>query len=165
MVEVLTKLARPDRGGEIFIGRGDDPHVHLLVPGAANAADRPFLDHLQELALERFGQKPDLVEKDRAAVGALKMSGPGLARVGERSTFDAKHDGLKQRAGNRGTIDVLKRAVSPGTGAVDDFGEMALTRPRLALNQDRGQLTSVLLTLEQPSDLLPDRCNSWALPQ
>jgi len=47
---------------------------------------------------------------------------------------------------------------------VDDVGEEALTGSCLALNKDRGQLTSVLLTLEQASHLLPKPNNSCALP-
>ena len=42
------------------------------VFGAADAADLPALEDAEELGLQREGQLADLVEEERAAVGALE---------------------------------------------------------------------------------------------
>jgi hypothetical protein len=91
MVEVLAEPACPRRRLEIEIGRGDDPNVHRLALGRAQAPDRALLQHRQELGLEPVRQKADLVEKQRAAVGGLKEASLRLPRVGEGAPLESEH--------------------------------------------------------------------------
>ena len=62
---------------EVFVGRGHHAHVHPQRPGAADALDFPLLEGAQQLALRHQTQRADLVEEQRAAVGALEAAGSG----------------------------------------------------------------------------------------
>ena len=56
----------------------DDPHVHWLAVGGAQAPHDALLDDFQELGLEPVGQETDLVEEERPLVRRLEEPGLGL---------------------------------------------------------------------------------------
>ena len=60
----------------------DQPYINLDALRAADALDRPLLQHPEQLGLGR-GEIADLVEEDRAAVGKLEPAG-FFYRAGER---------------------------------------------------------------------------------
>src|SRR3989441_4773271 len=61
MIEVFTEATLTHCCTEILVTGGDDPHVHRLTPRAAEPADRPILDELEEFALEARRQQPHFV--------------------------------------------------------------------------------------------------------
>ena len=66
-VEVLAERAARDLGLEVAVGGGDEAHVDLPRPHAADARDLARLEHAQQLRLQRQRQLADLVEEDGAA--------------------------------------------------------------------------------------------------
>src|SRR5947199_22969 len=88
----------------VAVGGGDDADVDGV---RLRRADRPhlhLLEHPQELYLETRRQLGDLVEEDRAVVGAAEEA----ERVGHRAREGAadvtEELGLEQVLGNRATV-------------------------------------------------------------
>ena len=78
VLEVLAEPARRHLLGEVAVGRGDDPHVDLIVRSSADPLELPVLEHAQELGLELRRQLADLVEEERACRRPAR-SGPSAA--------------------------------------------------------------------------------------
>ena len=70
--QVLAELAGFDERGKVFVGGGNDAHVHLHFLRIADAAHGFFLNGTQEFDLHRQRQVGHFVEKERAAVGVLE---------------------------------------------------------------------------------------------
>src|SRR2546425_13319533 len=104
IVEVLTELARPHRGLEVDVGRGDDAPADRDGPQPAEALHLALLEGAEELRLEVQAQRADLVEEHRPAVGELEL--PELAGVGpgERALLVAEELRLDQRVGDGGDV-------------------------------------------------------------
>src|SRR5438093_9025272 len=79
VVQVFPELVRPHGGLEVAIGGGDEPHVGADDLLAADAGELAVLEHVQELGLEPQRHLPDLVEKERALIGAPQHYPPLLA--------------------------------------------------------------------------------------
>jgi hypothetical protein len=58
---------------------GDEADVDLAMLGLSDAANRPRLEHAQELRLNRQRDLADLVEEDRPPVGRLDRPSRALA--------------------------------------------------------------------------------------
>src|SRR4029079_3125681 len=71
-----------DFSGQIAVRRADDADVDLLLARRADRANRAFLQHAEQLRLERHRYLAHLVEKQRAAVGDLEQA--LLVAVGAR---------------------------------------------------------------------------------
>ena len=106
MIEILAEPARARRGLEVEVGRGDDPDVHRLALGRAQAPDRALLQHREQLGLEPIGQEADLVQEQRAPVGGLEQPSLRLAGVREGAPLEPEHLRLEQGLGNRRAVDV-----------------------------------------------------------
>ena len=75
---------------QLLVGCGDNAHVDRDHAVAADAHDRPFLDHAQQLALQRQRHLVDLVEEESAAVRKLKKTGlTAFFRTGKGAFFVA----------------------------------------------------------------------------
>src|SRR5438445_7040919 len=61
VIQVFAKIAPLDGLAQVAIRRGDDAHVRLLQPGAAEALEFPLLQYAQELGLRRRAHFADLV--------------------------------------------------------------------------------------------------------
>ena len=139
VVEILAKALRRDRGAEILVGGGHDPHVGGLGAGAAEAPHGALLERGEELGLKRRGEQADLVEKEHAAMGELKQAGLGLARVREGALLVAEQLGLEQALRNGGTVDVDEGLGRSRPRPVQGPREQALARAGLAEDQQRGR--------------------------
>src|SRR5215468_10607142 len=96
MVKILSEAVLLDRAGQITIAGRDDPDVDRLEPGAPHAANRPLLDHLQELRLHGGADLRDLVEEDRASMRAPEEPVARLACVREGAAFLPEEGRLDQ---------------------------------------------------------------------
>jgi hypothetical protein len=67
------------------IRRGENADVELDVLRSAEPTRLTFLEHAQQLGLERDRHLGDLVEKERASVGHLEHARPRTRRAGERA--------------------------------------------------------------------------------
>ena len=72
------------------VAGGDEPRVHHELPRAAQPADGTVVDRGQHLGLCGGGQRPNLVEKQRAAIRRLEQPDARAFRVGERAPLMAK---------------------------------------------------------------------------
>ena len=137
VVEILAKALGRDRGAEILVGGGHDPHVGGLGAGAAEAPHGALLERGEELGLKGRGEQADLVEKEHAAMGELKQAGLGLARVGEGPLLVAEQLGLEQALRDGGAVDVDERLGRARPGSMQRPREQALARSGLAEDQQR----------------------------
>ena len=76
---------------------GEDAHVNPQVVAAAEALDRFFLQHAQQLRLRVEAHVADFVEKDRAAVGMLEAADPPRVSAGESTLLVPEELALQQR--------------------------------------------------------------------
>ncbi len=106
VVEVVAELAGGDLGFQVDMRRGDHPHVECLDLIGAERLDLLFLQHAQQLGLQRQGQVADLVEEQRAAVGHLEFADARLAvGAGKGAGGGAEQFGLDQAFRNRRDVD------------------------------------------------------------
>jgi hypothetical protein len=78
------------------VGGGDDPHVDLDCPAAADALELAFLQNAQQLGLERARDVADFVEEEGAAVRLLEAPLARLDCAGEGAAFVAKEFRFEQ---------------------------------------------------------------------
>src|SRR5713101_6389557 len=83
IVQVLPEGLIADGLLEIDVRRGNDPHVNADSPVSADPLDLALLEHAQELGLEFRLEGGNLVQKESATVGQLKLSQPPLMRTRE----------------------------------------------------------------------------------
>src|SRR5437660_8005953 len=81
--QVLPEFPRRRFGMDVRVRGRDDPNVHALRLGGADALELTRLEHAQQLRLLRQRQVRDLVEKQRAALGELEPPDAIDLRVGE----------------------------------------------------------------------------------
>jgi hypothetical protein len=163
VVEVLAKAPRADGGLQVFVGRGDHPHVDVLVAGGSEPTHTALLQHLEEFGLQPLREEADLIQEDRAAMRGLEETGLRAPGVGEGSSLEAEHLSFQQRVGDRRTVHVDERPVWTRPFPMDHPGQQALSCPGFTLDEDRRQPPAILLTGEQPRDGLPDRTDTRAL--
>ena len=85
VVQVLAELPFGHELLQVPLRGGDDAHVHRERSRAADALDRPLLQHAQQLHLHRQRDVADLVEEDGAAFGHLEAARAVLDGAGERA--------------------------------------------------------------------------------
>jgi hypothetical protein len=105
VVEVLAEAAGLHLHVEVAVGGRDDPHVHLHRVRAADRAHLVVLEHAQELGLETRAHVADLVEEERAAVGALEQAALGRDGSGEGAAHVAEQLALEQALRDRRAVD------------------------------------------------------------
>ena len=98
-VEVLPKPLRPHQIGQVLIRGGEHADVGVNRSAAADANDRLFFEHAQQLGLAGEAHVADLVEEQRAAGGQLELAGPRFVGVGEGALLVAEELAFEQRFG------------------------------------------------------------------
>src|SRR6185295_7200234 len=81
----------------IAVRGGQNAHVDGNRTAAADALDLPLLEHAQERHLRLGGELPDLIQKNRAAIGGLESTHSPLERSGERAPFVTEQLGREER--------------------------------------------------------------------
>ena len=77
--EILAEGSSPHHVLEVAVGRGDDPHVHVLGLRVPDGDEGPLLQHAQELHLQPRRHVADLVQQQRPA--ALHQANAGFVHV------------------------------------------------------------------------------------
>jgi hypothetical protein len=161
-VEVVAKAARPHLGGEVPIGRGDDPDVDPPGSLLADPRELAVLEHAQQLALERERDLADLVEEERTAVGSLETADAVLLRAGEGAPHVPEELALEEVLRDRRAVDADERPLGAPAVRVDAPGDELLPRPGLAEDEHRGVgrrdqigLTQRLLERGAPATIAP----------
>ena len=79
--EVAAKLTLLDEGGEVLPGGEDEPDVDGDGRGRAKRLDLTVAEDLEEPGLKRPGERGNLVQQDRAAVGPGEAARPFRRRI------------------------------------------------------------------------------------
>jgi hypothetical protein len=80
VVQVLAEFAFADQRRQIAVGRGDDPHIDFVGVVGTQRTNLAFLQHAQNLRLQRQRHVADLVEQQRAAIGRIEQPRDGRGR-------------------------------------------------------------------------------------
>ena len=112
-----------------------DADLHRLL--AADAIERSFFQHAQQLGLHPQRHLADFVEQQAAAVGPLEAAEMALIGAGEGPFFMAEQLALRQRLGEGRTVHLDETAVPARAGLVDETAEQFLAGAAFALNQHR----------------------------
>jgi hypothetical protein len=92
--EIATKPALRDRGAEIAVGGCHDPNVDRRLCDRANRANRPRIEHPQQLGLDLGGELADLVEEQRPV-----LRRPEQPRLRRRELRDGALDRAETKHG------------------------------------------------------------------
>src|SRR5271156_5285674 len=84
-IQISAEFAGRHFAPQLAIGRRHDAHVDLARLRRTDAHHLAVLEHAQQLSLEVRARLADLVEKQRAARGALEASEALANCAGERS--------------------------------------------------------------------------------
>ena len=87
--QILAELPLADRGGEVAMGRGEEPRVDPNRP-AADRSDAALLDRSQDLRLHRRIHVADLVEKQRSTIRIAERAAALRDRTGESASHMAE---------------------------------------------------------------------------
>ena len=143
--EVLAEGPLLDLLFKVTVGGGDDAHVDADRLPPAHALELTLLQDPQHLDLKLGTHVPDLVEKDRPAVGQFELArrvGNG-ARKGAAAV--AEKLALEQALGGRSAVDRHEGLAAAWRALVDQAREHALARPGLPVQQNRGVADGGLL--------------------
>ena len=94
--QIATEAPGGDLRPEIDVGRGDDAHVDLDRQRLADRHHLALLQHPQQRGLGRRRQIADLVEQQRALVGAADVPGAIVDRARERTLLVTEQLSLDQ---------------------------------------------------------------------
>src|SRR5581483_8435724 len=136
--QVLPEPALLDLLGQVAVGGGNDPHVHLDWRGAADALELALLQHTQQLALRGQGHLPNLVQEDGAMVGQLESALALHQGPGEAALFVPEELALQQALRQSRAVDLDERPVSSRRVVVHGIGHELLAGARLPPDEDGG---------------------------
>ncbi len=102
----------------------------------ADAQHLAVLEHAQQLGLEVARDLADLVEEERAAVGALEAAGARRDGAGEGAVLVAEQLALEHALGERLAVDGDERRADAVAPVVQQARDELLAGPALALHQD-----------------------------
>src|SRR5690606_26495157 len=156
--QIFAETALPDLVLQIAIRRRDDPHVDVPRLLLADALERAFLEHAQQLALELERDLADLVEKQRAAVGELEAADAVAQRTRKRTAHVTEKLALEQVPRDRRAVHADQRALAPRARIVDRARDQFLARARFACDQHRR------IRIRDELDLPPQRLDRLAAP-
>ena len=109
MVKIGTQAPCAHLFNQVAVGGGNNPHIDLVLAIRAQALHLPVLQHAQQLGLYGERQFADFIQKQRAAVGQLKLATPVRHRSGKRAAHMAKQLAFHQCFGQRRAIDADER--------------------------------------------------------
>jgi hypothetical protein len=119
IVEILPERPALDRGLEVSMRRGDEPHVHTPRLRGANRPDFATLEEAQEHHLRIERKVAHLVEEDGPAFGDGEEAGLPRDRAGERAALVAEEFAEEQVPVQRAGVDGLEAASPPAAEPPD----------------------------------------------
>src|SRR5207244_1181080 len=110
IIKILAKHSLPHGLFQIDICRRDDAHVHAPRAGVAERRELALLNDAQQTDLGLGWNVPNLIQKDRAAIGNFEQSFLGGNRTRERAAGMTEEFRLQQLGRNVRTVDRNERA-------------------------------------------------------
>ena len=108
---------------------------HLDGGPPADAGELAVLEHVQELALERRMQIPDLVEEDGAVIGRFELADLELVSSGESPALVTEELALQKLSRHGGAVHLDERARLAHTELVDGPCDQVLAGAGFAANE------------------------------
>ena len=90
IVKIFAESAFFERGAQIAVGRGNQPHIDLDRLRSTQPFKLALLQNAQQLHLRRRRHIADLIEKQCSLIGQFEFSRLARGRAGERALFIAK---------------------------------------------------------------------------
>src|SRR5579859_2313268 len=119
VVEIGAELTAVDLPADVAVGGRHDAHVDFLRAAAADPPDLAVAERPQELGLQIERKLADLVEEQRASVGALERSFAIARGSGEGAAVVSEELALDERGGQSSAIDELEGPVRAKARGVD----------------------------------------------
>ena len=98
--EIFAEVALGDFLFEIFVGGGDEAHIHAQRLRTADGSEHLVVERAEHFGLGFEAHVADFVEEEGSAVGALEMA----ALVGLGAVAYPKELGLNVRLGDGGAV-------------------------------------------------------------
>ena len=136
-VQVFAELAQRDRAAQVLVGRGDHAQVELDGTLAAEAHQRTFLQHAQQLGLQLHRHFSNLVEKQRPALRLLEQAAVQVQRAGEGALFVTEQHVLDHLLGHCRAVQPHEGPACAGRRLVQHARQHFLARSGRALYQHR----------------------------
>ena len=136
--QVLAEAPFLDQRAQVAVGGGDDAHVDLVRLRAAQRAHLAFLQHAQQLGLQRQRHVADLVEEQGAAVGCIEQALAVAVGAGEGALAVAEQLALQQVLRQRGAVLHDERLAAAEAAVMDGAGDQFLAGAGLAGQQHAG---------------------------
>src|SRR5713101_4185043 len=137
IVQVLPEGLIADGPLEVDVRRGNDPHVNSDSPVSADPLDLSLLEHAQELRLEFRLEGGNLVQKEGATLGQLKLSQPPLVRTRESTPLVTEELRFYEGLGESGQVHRDEGLVFPGPLVVDGARHEFFAGAALPRDQNR----------------------------
>ena len=133
VIQVGAEIAPAYRVLQVGGGRRDHPDVAAQHLVGADRLEFLFLQHAQQLALQRQRHVADLVEKQRAALGHLQLAQAALALgAGEGAGRGAEEFRFEEAFRNRRAVHTDEGFVRAHRGGMNGMGEQFLPRAGFA---------------------------------
>ncbi len=94
--QVVAESAGLNQLGQRAVGGGDDADIDVDGAIIADTLERAFLEHTQQLDLNRRRDIADFVKEDRAAVGRLESARLVADGTGERTAYVSEEFALQE---------------------------------------------------------------------
>ena len=104
---------------------------------AAEAFDFAFLQHAQQLGLQRQRHLGDFVEQQRAALRLLELAGVRIDRAGEGAALVTEQHGFEHVLGDGRAVDRDEAVLRARTGAMNEPRQHFLAGAGFADDQHR----------------------------
>ena len=137
-IEIFAESFGVDGAAQIFVGGGQDAHIHVDGLRAADAIETFFLEHTQQFRLRGHRQFGDFVQENRTAVRQLHFADFARARAGVGAALVAEQFVFHQAFGNCRAIESDEGKIAPRRKVMDGAGEKFLARAAIAEQQHGG---------------------------
>ena len=137
VIQVFAEAPAAHVGLQVAVGRRDHPDIDGHRAVAAERPELAFLQHAQQLDLERGRGVANFVQKEGAAVGLLEQPDAIFNGSGERTALVAEQFGFEQRVGQGAAVLGNESLVGTGAFVMDGAGDHFLAGTRFAGDHHR----------------------------
>ncbi len=138
MVEIGPELTLGDASLQICLGGCDELDVDRVLHNGAQPPHAFGLDDGEQLALQRQGERVDLVQEQGASRGCFKEARFGPLGIGEGAGLEAKQLRLQQRLRDGGAVHLKKRPLRPWAAIMNDPRHQPLPGASFPMQQHGG---------------------------
>src|SRR5206468_7395532 len=136
--QILPETAGGHFFFQIAVGGGNNAHVDLARARVADAFNFLLLQDPQQLGLHGQRDFPNLVEKERAAVGEFEPPGLVAHRARERAAHVPKEFAFEKILGDGATVDLDERSAFARAVVMDSPSDELFARAAFASDEHGG---------------------------